>query len=70
MKSLIAAVVPGSSRRSPRKKSEAADQLVAIGPPALPLVQQVLDSSWTSDAHGVGAIEAFMLIATRIREQA
>jgi len=51
-----------------RGKSAAADELVAIGPSALPPVQEVLDGHWTSNAHGVDVVEAFMLIAKRIRE--
>lgn len=52
-----------------RGKSTAADELVAIGPPALPLVQGVLDGNWSSEAHAVDVIEAFMLIAARIRRR-
>ena len=52
-----------------RGESAAADELVAIGPPALPLVRAVLDGNWSSEAHAVDVIEAFMLIATRIRER-
>ena len=46
--------------------SQAADQLVAIGAPALPLVRQVLNGDWASDAHAKDVLEAFMLIAQRI----
>ena len=50
-------------------KSAAADELVSIGPAALPLVQEVLDGKWISKAHGVDVMEAFMFIATRIRSR-
>ena len=50
-----------------RGQSAAADELVAIGPPALPLVQKVLDGNWHSTAHAVDVVEALMFIATRIR---
>lgn len=50
-------------------KSAAADELVSIGAASLPLVQEVLDGKWTSKAHGVDVIEAFMFIATRIRNR-
>jgi hypothetical protein len=51
-------------------RSAAADKLVSIGPTALPLIQEVLDGKWTSEAHGVDVMEAFMLIAKRIRDRA
>lgn len=47
-------------------RSPAADQLVAIGPAALPAVREVLGGNWTSDAHPKDVIEAFMLIAQHI----
>jgi hypothetical protein len=53
-----------------RGKSVAADNLVSMGPAALPLIQEVLDGNWTSTAHGIDVLEAFMLIANRIRGRA
>ena len=47
-------------------RSSAADNLVAIGAPALPLVRDVLKGNWASDAHPKDVLEAFMLIAQRI----
>ena len=65
MKHLIDAVLADPNAALYRK-SAAADELVAIGTPALPLIQQVLDGHWTSDAHPKDVIEAFMYIAQRI----
>lgn len=48
-------------------KSAAADALIAQGAAALPLIQDVLNGAWKSEAHGKDVLEAFMLIASRIR---
>ena len=48
-------------------KSAAADELVRIGAPAMPLIQNVLNGDWTSDAHPKDVLEAFMEIAQRIQ---
>jgi hypothetical protein len=48
-------------------RSPAADELVAAGERAMPLIQEVLDGDWHSDAHPIDVLEAFMYIATRIR---
>jgi hypothetical protein len=50
-------------------KSAAANALVAIGPSALPLIQDVIDGSWSSAEHPKDVLEAFMLVASRIHER-
>jgi hypothetical protein len=35
----------------------------------LPLVQEILDGKWASEAHGIDVMEAFVFISTRIRNK-
>ncbi|HUQ98736.1 MAG TPA: hypothetical protein VM166_04715 [Gemmatimonadaceae bacterium] len=44
-------------------RSVAADELVSIGRPALPLIQEVLNGNWTSKSHPVDVVEAFMYVS-------
>ena len=69
MKELVASVLddPVAALQG---RSEAADRLVAIGAPALPLVREVLNGKWDSKAHPKDVIEAFMLIAQQIAADA
>jgi hypothetical protein len=69
MKDLIQAVLDDPTAVL-HGRSAAGDQLVAIGPPALPLIQEILDGTWSSKEHPVDVIEAFMLLAQRIHGRA
>lgn len=51
-------------------RSAAADELVARGVEALPLIQHVLDGNWKSEAHPKDVVEAFMYLAQRIHGRA
>lgn len=65
MRQLVAAILddPVAALQG---RSSAADKLVAMGAPALPLVREVLNGNWASDAHPKDVSEAFALIAQRI----
>lgn len=52
------------------RQSAAADELVAHGEAALPLIQHILDGNWKSEAHPKDVVEAFMYIARRIHGRA
>ena len=65
MKELIQAVLddPVSALQG---RSDAADKLIAAGPRALPLIKEVLNGNWKSEAHPVDVMEAFSYMAQRI----
>ena len=65
MRQLVAAVL-ADPVAALHGRSSAADELVAAGASALPLVRDVLNGNWASDAPPKDVLEAFMLIAQRI----
>lgn len=48
--------------------SRAAEELIALGPLSLPVIQRTLQGRWTSRSHAKDVLEAFGLIRQRIHE--
>ena len=65
MKKLIQAVLDDPVAAL-QDRSAAADQLVAAGPSAMPMISEVLAGNWKSAAHPVDVIKAFTYLAKRI----
>ena len=47
-------------------RSTAADQLVAAGKSAMPMISEVLHGNWKSAANPIDVMEAFSYLAKRI----